>query len=69
LDRRLSGPQNRSERGGEEKSWAQPVAHGYTTELYRLLITVKTSKYLFQQWRETQIYVKKYILVKTVPST
>jgi hypothetical protein len=47
LDRRLGGPQNRSERGGEEKnsqplprlehSIIQPVAQRYTTELSWLI--------------------------------
>jgi hypothetical protein len=46
LDRRLSGPQSRSGRGGEENSQPllglevpviHPVAQRYTTELYRLL--------------------------------
>jgi hypothetical protein len=47
LDRRLSGPQSRSERGGEEKNShplrrleppiIQPVVQQYTTELSRLL--------------------------------
>jgi hypothetical protein len=46
LDRRLGGPQRRSERGGEEKNShflpglkspiIQPVAQRYTTELSRL---------------------------------
>jgi hypothetical protein len=50
LDRRLGGPQSRSGRGGEEKipsprresnprtPIVQPVAHRYTTELFRLLL-------------------------------
>jgi hypothetical protein len=44
LDRRLSEPQNRSERGGEKKNYQPlprletPLIQRYTTELSRLLI-------------------------------
>jgi hypothetical protein len=51
LDRRLGGPQNRSESGGEEKNSQplpgiehpiiQPVAQRYTTELSRLMTVPK----------------------------
>jgi hypothetical protein len=54
LDRRLGGPQSRSERGGKEKNSQplpgleppiiQPVVHHYTTELSRLLIYLNEGK-------------------------
>jgi hypothetical protein len=54
LDRRLSGPQNRSGSGGEEKNFQplpafeppiiRPVAQRYTTELSLLIKNIKRSK-------------------------
>jgi hypothetical protein len=54
LDRRLGGPQSRSERGGEEKNSQlppelespiiQPVAQRYTTELSQLLMSLSKTR-------------------------
>jgi hypothetical protein len=54
LDRRLRGPQNRSERGGEKKNSQplpglelpiiQPLAQRYTTEISRLIIQSAAEK-------------------------
>jgi len=59
LDRRLSGPQSRSGRGGEEKDSQplpglepQPVAQRYTTELshtYVIFLKVCLSLFVFPE--------------------